>query len=357
MKQAVIDLGFGDSGKGITTSYLCSLYNPGETVVVRSNGGHQAGHTVVHQGFKHVFSQFGSGTLQGFRTYLSKNFTVYPASLLREHAYIRNYQPLLFIDPMAMVTTPWDIDYNRDLEKENQHGSVGIGFGQTIKRNQEHYNLYFQDIFYPSILKAKVQSIVENYYNLFITHEMNDINAFLDSCASLRKALWVDMKNWEEIQNMYENIIFESAQGILLDQHHGFFPNVTRSNTTTKNIMEMTELDEVFYVTRTYQTRHGNGFMTNEFDKPVLKNNEDETNKSHKFQGEFRTAAIDPNLLRYALQCDSNYINPGVKKNLVITCYDQLEVNINWLLLNLRENFSRVFISTSPDAKDFKQIR
>ena len=63
MKQAVVDLGFGDSGKGITTSFLCQNKKPEETLIIRANGGPQAGHTVHHKNIIYVFSQFGSGTL------------------------------------------------------------------------------------------------------------------------------------------------------------------------------------------------------------------------------------------------------------------------------------------------------
>ena len=67
----VIGLGFGDEGKGITTSYLCKKLE-GTKIVVRFNGGHQAGHTVVFNGKRHIFSSWGSGTLQGIPTYWSE---------------------------------------------------------------------------------------------------------------------------------------------------------------------------------------------------------------------------------------------------------------------------------------------
>ncbi len=63
MARAVIGLGFGDEGKGITTDYLCSRAN--NPLVIRFSGGQQAGHTVVNKFGKHTFSNFGSGTLRG----------------------------------------------------------------------------------------------------------------------------------------------------------------------------------------------------------------------------------------------------------------------------------------------------
>lgn len=82
MRKAVIGLGFGDEGKGITTDYLCSkTKNP---LVVRFCGGSQVGHTVVHNGIRHVFSSFGSGTLRGVPTYWSHKCALDPIGMLNE---------------------------------------------------------------------------------------------------------------------------------------------------------------------------------------------------------------------------------------------------------------------------------
>ena len=85
----VVDLGFGDSGKGLLTDYL--VRSTGATVVVRYNGGAQAGHNVVTpEGRHHTFAQFGSGTfVPGVRTFLSRNVVIHPTALLREEAHLR----------------------------------------------------------------------------------------------------------------------------------------------------------------------------------------------------------------------------------------------------------------------------
>jgi len=149
MKQAVIGLLYGDEGKGITTSFLSQ--NKPMATVIRSNGGHQAGHTVQYKGFRHVFSQFGSGTLQSTPTFISKNCTIYPPAILKEYSLIEQYKPILMVDPLAMITTPFDIGQNRILEQINKHGSVGVGFGQTIQRNEDNYKLFAQDLYHKDI--------------------------------------------------------------------------------------------------------------------------------------------------------------------------------------------------------------
>jgi adenylosuccinate synthase len=126
--------------------------------------------------------------------------------------------------------------------------------------------------------------------------------------------------------------IFEGGQGIMLDMDYGFFPHVTRSNTTSKNAVEILKKHglsgksiHTYYITRAYQTRHGNGPMTNVgMDTGYIQNNPLETNTSESFQGEFRKTVLDLDLLKYALDCD-NYRNPVSRRSLVITCLDQIK--------------------------------
>ncbi len=341
----VVGLGFGDEGKGLTTSFLCSqTENP---LVVRFNGGHQAGHTVVYEGKRHVFSGFGSGSLQGAATYWSSFCTFYPCSFLREYNLLSN--PLIYVNPLCPVTTPFDIDHNRNTEKIKKHGSVGMGFGSTIQRQESYYKLFVQDFFFEPVLIAKLKAIA-TYYNADNVDEQ--IDYFLESVRQVKDIIeLVD----NSIMNHY-NPIFEGAQGVLLDMDFGFFPNVTRSNTTTKNALQIYPSKEVYYVTRSYLTRHGNGFLPNE-KKLNLINNENETNKSHAYQGKFRTAELDVSLLNYALQCDNNFSN-GLKKNLVITCTDQFKIDIESLLSKLDTPFDKVYVSDGDSLTNislFKQ--
>ena len=353
MKVAVIGLGFGDEGKGLTTSFLSSLY-PG-AFVARFNGGQQAGHTVVHGDKTHVFSSFGSGTLQGASTYFSPYCTLYPTSWVREFNVLQSKGVTdikMYVDPLTMITTPYDVKHNR-LMKSEGNGTTGMGFGDTIARNEAHYKLYYQDIFYPSIFEAKLNSIKKYYKaidrNIDLEEFYNSIDVLKDHSISC------DLKT---LTRNHSNVIFEGAQGVLLDMDFGIFPNVTRSNTTTKNISLMgVKLDEVYYCTRTYQTRHGAGWMSNE-EAPTLENNENETNKYNDFQGNFRTGQLDPELLRYALDCDSKFLSKKTKKNLVLTCYDQYPIGVSGLLKKLTPHrFENVYISYGPSFTDIKKLK
>jgi adenylosuccinate synthase len=108
---------------------------------------------------------------------------------------------------------------------------------------------------------------------------------------------------------------------------HGVFPNVTYSNTTCKNAMEICEkigISEIYmyHVTRAYHTRHGNG----DFDqkKIELQNNEDEHNVSNEFQRDFKTGKLDYDLLNHALICNKQYYENIKKEIMVVTCCDHI---------------------------------
>jgi adenylosuccinate synthase len=354
----VIGLGFGDEGKGRTVSYLASL-NP-NALVVRFQGGHQAGHTVVYKGVRHVFSSFGSGTLQGVPTLWSRNCTFYPTAVVNEYNVLKTKaQPQLYVDPLCPVTTPYDVEENQRNDALKQHGTVGVGFGTTIKRHENYFKLYFQDLFYESVLNAKLDAI-ERYYQLDSRSCEMERKQFLRDVDFICSCDWLKPSDELDV-NTFEHVIFEGAQGILLDMDFGFFPHVTRSNTTSKKALELIKelglpKPEIYYVTRAYQTRHGNGFMTNENRPLKLINNQDETNKSAGYQGKFRTGMIDCDLLDYALRCDLNFTK-GLTKHMVITCIDQIEDTsiFDTEELQLTKEFASILISRGAETSEIKK--
>lgn len=381
--KVILGSQYGDEGKGLTVSYLCNeSKNP---LVVRHSGGSQCGHTVVHKGHRHVFSNFGSATMQDVPTYWSEYCPLSPIGVLNEYnalKKIKGLEPKLYVNPLSPVTTPYDRQFNCHSDKINQHGSCGLGIGATHQRQEDYYKLFVQDLFHERVLYQKLLSI-KNYYAKKFSIEprfLNDtlnikIDDFLYVCKEVTKIITLD--NGDILNSGYD-LVFEGSQGILLDQDFGFFPNVTRSNTTSKNAIELMNKHslwgdkerEIYYITRAYQTRHGNGFMTNEglFGELKLKNNELETNVTNEWQGKFRTSVLDLDLLNYALQCDSNFCK-GFKKNLVITCVDQvgeiIPATINNVLHNipveelptkLNCKFDKLFISRGDSIENMSII-
>lgn len=328
--KAVIGLGFGDEGKGRVVDYLCSEKHHR---VVRFSGGHQAAHNVVHNDTNHVFANFGSGTLRGCPTYWSKFCTVEPVGLLKELELLKSKgaHPKLIIHPKCPITTPLDLYKNLLNDKYNSHGTCGVGFGATLERESKFYSLLFEDLFNPTILKIKLKQVFSYHRRDYLAYE-DKFDKFIGTCQKLVSSENITM-NDNIILN--DNVIFEGSQGLLLDQHYGFFPHVTRSNTGSTNIESMinelnisgsNNIDSVDYylVTRAYQTRHGNGPMTNEHIPHKIKENPYERNFNNEFQGEFRKSLLDVDLLLYSINKDVN-IKYSTNKTLVITCLDLIK--------------------------------
>src|SRR5687768_225602 len=132
---AVVGLGYGDEGKGTVVDYLTRKHTA--HTVVRFNGGAQAAHNVVTpDGKHHTFAQFGSGTLAGARTHLSRFMLVNPLDLFNEARHLESLGiadplQLVTISPDALVTTPLHVAANLIRELQNQHGSCGKGIGET----------------------------------------------------------------------------------------------------------------------------------------------------------------------------------------------------------------------------------
>lgn len=328
--SSVIGCGFGDEGKGVVTNTLSK--NPGKTLVVRYSGGQQAGHTVYKNSEKfHVFSNVGSGTFNYADTYWSFWCTVDPIAVINEVTelhYKFNLLPKLLIDYDSPITTPYDVIDNQKEARRSKHGSVGVGVGTTIERQEDFYSLTFKDLFYPTVFRLKLD-MIRKYYGV----EQNSVleEAFCTSCENL-KGFAEPVNGYDLLNNPsngYDHIIFESSQGLMLDQNIGFFPHVTRADVGIKRIQTLGFETEINLVSRGYQTRHGNGPMTTEDIPHKLGGNIYETNLSHEYQGQFRIGLLDVGLLRYAI--DSAGIVEKENKSLTLTCMDIVKKDLRYL--------------------------
>lgn len=326
MSRVILGMGFGDEGKGKVVDYFADS----SSTVVRFNGGPQAGHTVSADGKTHVFSHFGSGTLKGARTLWSHFCTCDPIAFTREREVLRELgvRPSIMIDELSPVTTPFDIFFNR-MDAVNGHGSCGMGFGSTLQREEDHYHLRYMDLFTPTVMMTKLESI-RKYYEHRLGKKLEGrqidmlLEAFLDSVVKMTgEAEAGDVR--KEIRGTEDSeLIFEGAQGVMLDQEFGFFPHVTRSYTTSRNANDLHRVEEIVMVSRVYQTRHGNGPMSSEGYPINLSNNQGETNVENPYQGAFRTGRLDLDILTYAIKCQMRVFAPE-NLRLVFTCIDQIE--------------------------------
>lgn len=376
----VLGLGFGDEGKGLRTSNLVgqALTKSQKPLVIRFSGGHQAGHTVKVGDTRHVFSSFGSGTLQGTPTYWSAYCPFSPNSLIVEAKRLteKGVAPKLYVDKLAPVTTPFDVLLNRLKEEINNHGSCGAGINETIHRNTTPYKLYAKDLEFPYVVKEKLKSIEFYYINQvreildsrafsadLRTRYLSDIlggdvsEKFIEACNKIN-GFDITMIDFHSIKSNFDCFIFEGSQGILLDEEIGFFPNVTRGRTCSKNAIQFISghnlpTPTVHYVTRAYQTRHGNGPMSKEGVEINLTNNADETNVLNRYQGSFKVAPMDMDLINYAITSDKAY-SVGFPSTLTITCLDQVSddylVQLKPQIASLTHLFKEVLGSYSPDS-------
>jgi adenylosuccinate synthase len=328
--RAVIGASFGDEGKGLVVDYLCKT---GGEVVVRFNGGGQAGHTVVTpEGLRHVFHHFGSGTLYGVPTFLSQFFICNPIIFFRELLELEamGVTAQVFAHPDCLVTTFADmiINQRKELKRgDKAHGSVGVGVHETIQRSAvAELKITMSDLWNRSgTLPSKLAEICDRYARFRTGAPIDEprmTEAFLEECAA-----FADVVHPAGI-GQCKDPIFEGAQGLLLDQDRKeFHPHVTHSSTGMKNVRTLcaqagiTEV-ESYYVSRTYLTRHGAGPLPGE--DPAM-SFEDTTNLSHPWQGNLRFAKLDHFDLVRRCRDDAGH---GEFK-LVLTHCDQLEPFIN----------------------------
>lgn len=351
----VVGLGFGDEGKGTLTDYLARKHDA--SAVVRFNGGAQAGHRVVtDDGREHVFAQFGSGTFHpGCETYLSKHMIVNPLNLLAEEEHLRTVGVAdafdrLFIDVEALIVTPFHIAANRLRELArgaNRYGSCGQGIGEAVSDSLRAWppSIRAGDLFFEYDLLEKLRWIQRRKRNVYEhLHSDPDIGEserydleqegavlFDDSVPEMLAELYAAIQpnvvsDWRHRLRDDETIIFEGAQGVLLDENWGFQPHTTWSTTTSANAHRL--LDTVGFdgerrtigVTRGYATRHGAGPFPTESPKWSAALRDVVGNQKDPWQGGFRVGPLDLPLLHYAIECD------GRIDEIAMTCLDRLPV-------------------------------
>ena len=349
--KVVIGSGFGDEAKGVMTDYFSSTAENG--IVVRFNGSAQAGHTVTTpEGKRHVFSHVGAGSFNYLPTFLSSYFVVNPMLFNKEIKELKeiNLVPKVYVDENCYVTTPYDIMLNQIAEivrGSKKHGSCGVGFNETIERCLcgEQFKLTIADLNNERLMRDKIccirdnyvkfrlkqlgiDKIPERYENLLAIDEI--IESYIYDVENMLDLVVVTNSN---ILNQFETIVFEGAQGLLLDQNHKYFPHVTRSNTGMRNVAEIISKAgfqdqniEIVYVTRAYMTRHGAGPFPTELESKPYENIVDLTNVPNSFQDTLRFGLLDLDNLAAAIHKDmenAKHLNSEIK--LAISCLDQID--------------------------------
>jgi adenylosuccinate synthase len=348
----LVGLGFGDESKGAWTDYFART-EPVHTVV-RFNGGAQAGHNVVTpDGRHHTFAQFGSGTLvPGVNTHLSRFMLVNPFRLLQEDDALKTLGVSdalrrTSIDRRALITTPFQVAANRLRELargDARHGSCGMGIGETMSDwlVLGAAALTAGDLADARVLTRKlaalrdlkIAQLADVLATLPDTEPVARERAILfdpsiiETCARVyqhlaRSVRLVNEDHLGELLRLDGTVVFEGAQGVLLDEWRGFHPYTTWSTTTFENALTL--LHEQAYdaevvkigLLRAYSTRHGAGPFVTE-DSAVRASFSDAFNVQNDWQQSLRVGPFDAVAARYAVDV------AGTPDLLAISHLDQL---------------------------------
>ena len=315
---AVIGKNFGDEGKGFTCSRLASSLK--NALIIKHNGGGQAGHTVEDPKgkWRFIHHQIGAGAEYHVPTLFADSFMPDLFQLGKEvkvFTELFGFRPILYSERNARATTVEDVLLNMGAEVargKNRHGSCGMGIEECGQRNAAGYGITVEELAgwtkqdlldrLKQIRKeytgrrAKILGIYPSnpYYEILYNETV--LENFVEEVkvnVNLLTLVDADRKWLEEFQNL----IFETGQGLLLDQdYEAYAPHLTSSKTGIHNPAVFLEkrglsLEEAIYVTRPYVTRHGNGPLPCEVDPSELPGvGEDLTNRPNEWQGTLRYA-------------------------------------------------------------------
>ncbi|QJD58971.1 adenylosuccinate synthase [Pseudomonas sp. gcc21] len=285
MGKNVVILGtqWGDEGKG----KIVDLLTDQVAAVVRYQGGHNAGHTLVIDGEKTVLHLIPSGILrENVTCFIGNGVVLSPEALLKELGELEAkgvpVRDRLRISPACPLILPYHVALDQAREKargEAKIGTTGRGIGPAYEDKVSRRGLRVADLFNRERFAAKLGEVLE-YHNFALQHyykvEPVDFQKTLDEAmgyAEWLKPLMTDVTaRLHELRREGANIMFEGAQGSLLDIDHGTYPYVTSSNTTaggtaTGSGFGPLYLDYVLGITKAYTTRVGSGpFPTELFD-------------------------------------------------------------------------------------------
>ena len=297
MADLIVGLQWGDEGKGKIVDLVAKNYD----IVIRSQGGHNAGHTVVLDGKKYALHLLPSGVLNpNAMNIIGNGVVVYPKQLIKEiNEFDKNIKSKLLISDKAHMILDHHIAIDKAREKlrgKNAIGTTGRGIGPA----------YADKIARVGVRMGELGNIDKLMQKLFDYYEMNKgyfeyLGVKIPDSEKLKKELeYYKSELIENItdttkylwDNMDKNMLLEGAQATLLDIDHGTYPYVTSSNTIASGALTGSglppkTLNKVIGIAKAYTTRVGNGpFPTEEMGE--------EGNRIRKQGAEFGTTTGRP---------------------------------------------------------------
>jgi len=355
--HAVLDMGFGDSGKGTMTDFVAArlrfLRGPdAKIIVVRFSGGPNAGHNVCDPANRRIcFNQIPSGILvDGVIGFLSRQMLVNPERLLTEIEKLKGDYGVDVLDRIkisnqASLIMPFHVALNRMNEVSlgaDARGSIGRGMFEAVKDRDAEIDIKVADLFNEPVLRRKLEKALagkrkraqeimakspqarEHY------HENHfDLNHLVSAYTTLGQLFKDNIVNEDQVDFVRSehkdgaSVVFENSQGALLDRWQGVWPYATPTNVLASSIEDACDIPlaeiERIGVIRAYQTRHARGPLRTRIANGVPgKEGLLDSVEWNDWPGNFQAGWLDLPLLQYAQALN------GVD-SLAITCVDRLD--------------------------------
>jgi adenylosuccinate synthase len=353
----IVDLGFGDAGKGGIVDYLAHTQDV-STIIRYTGGPHAAHHIVRADGISHAFCQFGATFKPGVRSHLAGNVIVKPENLIYEGRALQSkgiVEPFrqLSINPACRIVTSYHamLCQMREVARaENRRGTVGIGAGEAVAESEQAPDLALRvsDLYDPVVLREKLcahyerthrqaQTLLSTCTDASLHHELRVLYDSFRTQVRLKNVLAYyrtfatqfpvtvcsDEVVIEQSCQRPSGIIFEGAHAALLDHDHGYYPYVAKTDTTIRPALSI--LDQAAFggvvriigVMRALGYRHGPGPFVTE-DARLAGLFEERHNKANDWQGCVRYGWFDLLAIRHGIR-----LNPRVDA-LALTMLDHL---------------------------------
>jgi adenylosuccinate synthase len=274
---AVIGSSWGDEGKGKLVDFLSKTAD----IVVRFQGGNNAGHTVVINGKKHSFHLLPSGVLQNKTVVISNGVVVDPAVLFEELEKIQSegYEPELIVSSTAHIIFPFH-NYIDELQEKHKDchaaGTTKRGIGPSYSDKAARYGIRVFDLVHPEYFKEKWEKMIELKKKMIIALGGDwcfKTDEIFEQYVEFGKKLKPYMKDTayflNEALDEGKLILFEGAQGALLGLDHGMYPYGTSSTTWAGGIPAGTgispkRIDKIIGIIKAYTSRVGGGPLPTE---------------------------------------------------------------------------------------------
>jgi len=338
----IVGAQWGDEGKGKIVDLLAQESD----LVCRYQGGPNAGHTIVFDGDTHKIRQIPTGILSGKTAILGAGCVVDPEVLVAElDAY--GDRGTFYVSGNAHLIMPWHVAIDRASERrlgDLQIGTTRRGIGPAYADKASRIGIRVQDVLDPKILRQKIAVALaeknvwlERVYDAE-TFELDDVAARYESYAQRLRPYVADTSLLvDRALRDGRNVLFEGAQGTLLDLDHGTYPFVTSSNPVAGSAatgigIGPNRLDRIVGVAKAYVTRVGEGPFPSEIASPQQEQVRDLGGEFGTVTGrERRCGWLDLVALRYAVRLNG-ITSLALTKLDVLSAFGEIPVCVRYLL-------------------------